>query len=201
MKPNILNSKTILSICLAFVFAVFTGCGGNGGLLDEVEGRYALDLLLQEADEDTVDIDVNQDVCDADADPIELEPWTNTYGNISIDVDSDAPGIDLLSYVVHYYEVESVRDGAPITPPVLESKDRQSLSFYVGSGQSATSPPIIVMTTDVRDIVNDSMLSGGGYYNALYTIEVEVTFREDSGEEKTLSFFQNAILNNFLRCN
>jgi hypothetical protein len=203
MRP--FNVKLLGCIGLILISAmVIQGCGSGNDLLDEVGGRNVFELTLSDAGEEGVhEIDIFQTAdCDGDLTTTDPEDFTEVDGIIAVSVASDAPGLQLISYVVHYHAVPGVDTvGVVQTPPAIASKQGQFNSFFVDSG-GEYEDSIIVMTIDQKyALVND--LAAATYANVatvLYNIEIEVTWQDYEGNTFTKSFFIDANMGNYDHC-
>jgi hypothetical protein len=170
-----LDNKLFLPICLMFITLLPLGCG-ESDLFDEQGGRYVFDLIITDGDEsNTQDIDLTRDDdCDDDGTPDDPELYTQVYGDITVSVAPDAPGLTLLRYTVNYYPAPSLDDnGVWQNPPPIPSQSPLITSEFVDSGQTGTQR-IIIMTFDTKGFVVANFPAS--LFSALYTIEVEVVY-------------------------
>jgi hypothetical protein len=194
-----LDNKLFLPICLMFIALLLFGCGGSD-LFDEQGGRYVFDLNITDGDEsDTQDIDLTRDLdCDDDGTADDPETYTQVYGDISVSVAPDAPGLTLLRYTVNYYPALSLDDnGVWQNPPPIPSQSPLITSEFVDSGQTATER-IIIMTFDTKGYVVANFPAA--LFSALYTIEVEVVYENYEGNEETYRFYKDVTMSFFDRC-
>jgi hypothetical protein len=194
-----LDNKLFLPICLMFITLLPLGCG-ESDLFDEQGGRYVFDLIITDGDEsNTQDIDLTRDDdCDDDGTPDDPELYTQVYGDITVSVAPDAPGLTLLRYTVNYYPALSLDDnGVWQNPPPIPSQSPLITSEFVDSGQTATQR-IIIMTFDTKGFVVANFPAS--LFSALYTIEVEVVYENYEGNEETYRFYKDVTMSFFDRC-
>jgi hypothetical protein len=204
MRP--FNVKLLGCIGLILISAmVIHGCGSGNDLLDEVGGRNVFELVLSDAGEEgshEIDIVQNPD-CDGDLTTSDPEDFTELDGIITVTVAADAPGLTLLSYVVHYHAVPGVDTvGVVQVPPAIASKQGQFNSFFVDSGDSYTDS-LILMTIDQKYTLVDDLAADATYTNVatvLYNIEVEITFQDYEGNTSTKSLFIDANMGGYDNC-
>ncbi|MFZ1987168.1 MAG: hypothetical protein WAU91_22350, partial [Desulfatitalea sp.] len=94
--------------------------------------RYVSSLVIEDNDEETLDIDVVQDMCDN-----ETEPFTNVFGILTLSVAENAAGVTLRSYSIDYTPLDSPDgSGGVVSPPALVSPEDGFSDFDVASGGS-----------------------------------------------------------------
>jgi hypothetical protein len=193
--------KPLPPLFIILIVLSFAGCGGND-LLDERGDRYILGLTISDGDEEpTSDIDVVRATdCTGDGTGEPEDNYTNVYGTISVTVDTNVSGLELLGYTVTFIPLDSPTSipGVYLTPPALQPKVTQISSFFPPTGTTATQQ-VLIMTVSQKEIVAAGLTPT--CQTLLYQIIVDVRFKEVEGEEEiTKTFYEDVWMFNVNRC-
>ena len=154
MQHRILTVAMV--IFMTACFGIF-GCAEQE-LLEETGDMYQYSLSLSDGEEDgVIAIDTVQEICSTTTDPdtgdvtIVSEVYTDVYADITIRVDSDAPGLTLEKYSIDYIPLSSADgSGFLVNPPDLVDPPDGYTTDYIPSGGTTTFV-IPVMTVDTKD--------------------------------------------------
>jgi hypothetical protein len=167
---------------------------GSSDVLGEVGQRYVSNLTIEDAeDEDTLDIDVIQGMCED-----EPELFTNTFGILTLTVAEDAAGVTLTSYSVEYTPLESADgSGGTVMPPELAWPGDGFSDFDVPSGGSAELRFTCLSTDTKEEYVNETPAAlDVGRYRIRFIFHFENT----AGEDIDITVDRTVYLANYDNC-
>lgn len=170
----------------------FYACGSSD-VLDEVGQRYVSSLVIEDNDEETLDIDVIQDMCDN-----ETETFTNVFGVLTLSVADNAAGMTLRSYSIQYTPLDSPDgSGATVTPPALVSPGDGFSDFDVAAGESGEFT-FTCMSIDTKEEYEGERPAGLdiGRYRIRFTFHFENT----QGEDIDIQVDRTVYLGNYDNC-
>jgi hypothetical protein len=192
MRRTLFSFTAILAYLAAFGLL---GCGSGGDPLDEVAGskwtisHFNLAEAGVEPEEDSTmnDLDVFQDVCDIEVDDdnvttITYEPFTGTNGLVVFTSAADAPFLQIESYRMNYYPVQSpLLSGGTDLPPTLDEPGRVQLSIDIPPSSKVVIPIPNVLTIDNKAYYWFTPGGADTFIQGLYSIQI--TFEAVAGDE------------------
>ena len=206
------NLKFTGFIGILAALALFIGCGGSDGFLDEANGRFTYSLTLDDGGQSEDEIDILQSNCDGNATSSDDdEDFFATIGTITVSVASDAPGLTLKDYSIRYIPVASPTGNNTIeNPPALMSPGSQGMSWYIGSGETkSTSIPVLSIDTKeeyrddvgfIQDPISLVVTVWPELDNAYYTIRITLNFEDDNQQDKTIEIEETVWLGPWDNC-
>ena len=169
-------------------------CGSGGGdILNEMGQRYTSSLVIQDNGDETLDIDVVQDMCDTDP-----EPFTNVFGVLTVAVPSGSAGLTLVSYTIQYVPLASADgSGATVMPPELVSPGEGYAHFDIAAGGSADLT-FTCMSIDTKEEYVNFVPATLGY--GRYAIVFTFHFRSTVGEDVDITVDRTVYLGEYDNC-
>lgn len=211
MRP--FNVKLLGCIGLFTIFTmIIGGCGSGNDLLDPVGQRYTASIEIQDFAEFDLAVDAVQDNCEMDATADDdWEDFGPAIANVTVAVDSDAPGITLQSYTIEYIPQLSPNGTTTEMPPALEDPLPGAYNIDIASGNSATfSLTCVSVDTKVeyRDKVGWTWFNNGtvrywvppSLEEGRYTIRFTFTFLNTEGHTEVITKNATVWFGNFDNC-
>jgi hypothetical protein len=199
--------RTILSgiLALAMMFCFwFYGCGDTD-LLDELNQRYTASMSIEDAGDSTMTIDVVQNLdCDGAANTTDPEFFTDVFANITISIESGAPGLTLEGYTIDFIPLRSDNDSGTyyLPPDIPDVDDPGSNTFSISSGSSGTFTTTC-MTLSAKGgylalIAADPNFNQGDYIR--YTIRFTLFFIDEYDNDRVIEVERTIELGNYDNC-
>jgi hypothetical protein len=190
MKPIKSITKSIL---LLIVVGALSACGGN-----DLGNFYTASMTLSDGtSDDTVGIDINQNICTAATatTPATYEDFYPSLAHITVTVEDGMPGLTLNSYTIDYQEELSPDStGNSVMPPSLQDlTDAGSNTVHCPTG-SSTSFTITCISLDTKEeyaaqergVCNALEACTWGILSARYTMRITLHFTDDSGADRDI---------------
>jgi len=146
-------------------------------------------------------IDVEQDICDPNAVPPELEKFYNTIGELSFSIASNTeattyPNFYITRYVVEYLPKSSPDPvGGTFMPPDLPGFSQETTIVLDGTSSEITGSINLISINTKTYFSNTTLYSRG-----LYTIRVTLYGQSEFGDRFTLPVEYDVLLSNFDNC-
>ncbi len=179
------------------------GCGSSDGPLDEIEQRYSATLTVLDLDEETIQVDVVQDICSDDNGTIEYEDFSDALGEVTVTASEGTAGLTLKSYEIQYTPLESA-DSLNILrmPPELADPPDGATSVAVPANSTVTFT-ITLISVDTKAAYvylrsSDSNLSNLAV--ARYHIEVTLHFEDENGNDKDITVERTVYFSDYDHC-
>ena len=191
---------TTISVVLFVTGLWLFGCG-SGDILDENNQRYRASMSLQDGGNDdylTIDIYQNPD-CDGEANTTDPEFYTDVLADITVSVDSGAPGITLNHYRIEYIPLLSSDGlGNAILPPELVEPEDGAYIVSVTSGGTGTFT-ITLLSVDVKEEFYNWWITSTVDV-ARYEMRVTLYFTDEYLEDREIEVTRTVFLGNYDNC-
>jgi hypothetical protein len=181
------------------------GCG-DADFLDEMGQRYTASMEIEEVFGETLAIDVVRDICSFDeaSGVATLEEFGPVSANITVAVNSGAPGITLKNYTIEYLPLPSALGidgtGDLVMPPALSGPLYGEYSIDIPSEGSATFSITLMSTETKLEYLLEVLLAEPDLEMSRYNIRVRLNFEDEYGGDRQIVINRTVWFYNVANC-